>query len=279
LAKRVFHFFVYSNLFIACCALLMAWQTTELLLHAPARNHFYGFLLFSTLCSYSFHWYLTPPDTAPASRTRWHAANRQVHLFLFIAGSIGSAIYLFFLAPYWYWLLGGAFVTFLYSAPKIPHPLFRYLRKIAIGKTIFLAFMWTYGTTILPLLLSEKDWQASFTWFSCSRFFLIYAICILFDYRDREYDKKTGIRSLITFLNDKGITVIFILSLLLFALFSLLLLHHPASMLTVATLLVPSILTALLYNYARRHFGDLLYYFVLDGLMALSALLYWLCNW
>ena len=38
-------------------------------------------------------------------------------------------------------------------------------------------------------------------------------------------------------------------------------------------LLIPGAITAALYSYARKNFSDLLYYFVLDGLMALSALL------
>jgi hypothetical protein len=38
-------------------------------------------------------------------------------------------------------------------------------------------------------------------------------------------------------------------------------------------LLVPGVIVLLLYNYAKRNFSDYLYYFILDGLMMLSALL------
>ena len=77
--------------------------------------------------------------------------------------------------------------------------------------------VWMYVTTILPMIISGKPWQGDFYLFIISRFFLIYAICILFDYRDREDDKANGIRSLITFLDEKGIRTLFILSMILFA--------------------------------------------------------------
>ncbi len=38
-------------------------------------------------------------------------------------------------------------------------------------------------------------------------------------------------------------------------------------------LLIPGIILAFLYPMARRNFSDYLYYFILDGLMMLSALL------
>ncbi len=95
-------------------------------------------------------------------------------------------------------------LTFLYSAPKVPHATFRWLKKIAIGKTIFLAFVWMYVTTLLPFLIadaSKQGWMEAVL-LSIYRFFLVYAICILFDHRDREEDRAEGIRSLITSLEE-----------------------------------------------------------------------------
>jgi 4-hydroxybenzoate polyprenyltransferase len=199
--------------------------------------------------------------------------NRNVHLTLFIIGLIGSGIFFFYLLPYWHWLLLSAIITFLYSAPKIPHPLFRALRKVALGKTIFLALVWMNVTTLLPILISGEPWRNDFTLFIVSRFFLIYAICILFDYRDREDDKAAGIRSLITYLSEKGILYLFIFSLVIFAVSTVSLYPHGYTILSIIILLIPGIITACLYNYAKRNFSDLFYYFVLDGLMAFSALL------
>jgi 4-hydroxybenzoate polyprenyltransferase len=265
--------FVYSNIFIAVCAVLMVHQTCEVLLQGDANVYFLGFVFFSTICSYSFHWYLSIHSVIPSPRNEWLSRNRNVHLVMFFVGFAGVVIFFFFLLPYWHWLLISALITFLYSAPKIPNKYFRSLRKIALGKTIFLAFVWMYVTTILPLLIEGQPWKEYFMLFIISRFFLIYAICILFDYRDREDDRNAGIRTLITYLSEKGITWLFIFSLLVFFVSTLALLYYDFSLIRVVILLLPGIITAAVYNYARKNFSDTLYYLVLDGLMALSAML------
>lgn len=274
LARRIFHFFVFSNLFIACCAVLMAYQTNLLLIGKPPSFNFSGFVFCATICSYSFHWYLTP-DIADIDsvRLRWLTANRTVHLVLLLLGVAGAAYFGYYLLPHWKNLLIVAFATFLYSAPKIPHPLFRSLRKVALGKTIFLAFVWMYVTTLLPLQVSDAPWRTDFTLFALSRFFLVYTICILFDYRDREYDRSIGIRSLITWLSERGILYLYIISLLVFGVTSLLLLKFGWNYQTVGLLIIPGLVLSFIYGYAIKNFSDILYYFYLDGLMAVSALL------
>jgi 4-hydroxybenzoate polyprenyltransferase len=172
----------------------------------------------------------------------------------------------------------GGFVTFLYSAPKLPQQFFVALRKVAVGKTLYLAFVWMYVTTVLPFVISGQPWRMEFTWFVLGRFFLIYAICIPFDYRDRADDKADGIRSMITYFNERGVDNIFALSIGLFIVFTLLLLRYGFNIIQVSLLLVPGLVMAALYQYSKKHFSDYFYYFVLDGLMMLSALLMVICG-
>jgi 4-hydroxybenzoate polyprenyltransferase len=252
----------------------MVYQTSLLLLHTSPDLNVATFIFFSTICSYSFHWYLTPDIDLPSSRLRWLKANHSTHLVLFFIGLTGAVFYGILLIEHWYWLLLSAVVTFLYSAPKIPSPVFRILRKVALGKTVFLAFVWTYVTTSLPLQISGEPWRTEFHLFGVSRFLLVYAICILFDYRDRDYDKSIGIRSLITWMSERNITILFTLTILLFAVFTVILSWHSHYLyITTAILLIPGIIVAALYKRATKNFSDILYYFILDGLMALSGLL------
>ncbi len=192
---------------------------------------------------------------------------------LYFIGLIGSAVCFFMLRQHWFWIAFGAFVTFLYSAPKIPQKIFIGLRRIAVGKTVFLAFVWMYVTTILPFLIAGTTWQAGFTWLACSRFFLIYAICILFDYRDREDDKAAGIRSMITWFNERWINNLFAGSIILFIAFTSALYANGVALPVIFLLLLPGGIVAALYHYAKKNFSDYLYYFALDGLMMLSGLL------
>lgn len=257
--------------------MLMLAQTSYLLQHAAPSFNLLAFVFFATICSYSFHWYLTPA-IGQSDRVLWLARHKNIHFFLFIIGIAGAVVYGIVLISHWHWLVFAAFITFLYSAPKVPHPWFRLLRKIAIGKTIFLAGVWMFVTTILPLGISDQPWQTDHILFAISRFFLIYAICILFDYRDKEYDISIGIRSLITWLNEKSIDALFYFSLVVFALTTVWMLHYGHSVTVIITLLIPGVITALIYSHAKKNKSDMLYYFVLDGLMALSAVLYWLID-
>jgi 4-hydroxybenzoate polyprenyltransferase len=271
--QKTWQFFIYSNLFIAFCAVLMGLQTFRFLLHSSPDWHLLSFIFFATICSYSFHWFLTSHSVIPSPRISWTIQYNYIHLALFCIGLTGAGIVFFQLIQYWHWLLLASIITFLYSAPKIPHPIFRALRKVALGKTIFLAIVWMYVTTVLPIVVSDYPWQPHYVFFILSRFFLIYAICILFDLRDREDDKANGIRSLITFLSPQNILVAFIISLLLFMSSTLWLMQYNYQWLPVLLLLIPGIIVAGLYNYAKTNFSDMLYYFILDGLMAFSAIL------
>jgi len=273
LLRKLFDLFIFSSFYIALCAVLMVWQTSQLLLGTPPSGRLIGFVFFSTICSYNFHWYLTPSSVNSSRRVLWTQKHKILHFILYLIGLVGSAVYFFYLLPHIVALCFGAFVTFLYTAPKLPWPVFRRLRDIAIGKTIFLALVWTYVTTILPMIVAGAAWTPGSVLFTISRFFLIYAICIPFDYRDREDDKKGGIRSLITLLNEKGIDRLFIASLCIFGLSTLALgfFHYPSFY--IFLLLIPGILIAILYNRTKKDFSDYLYYFVLDGLMMFSGLL------
>jgi len=251
----------------------MVYQTTRLLLHSPVSFNLICFVFFSTVCSYNFHWYLTTHSVKVSQRIQWTQRYKGLHLLLYFIGLAGSIFFFFTIKEHWMALAFGVFVTFLYSAPKLPLPFFKDLKKIAIGKTIFLSFVWMYVTTVLPIFLAEKKWQPDYSLFAISRFFLIYAICILFDYRDREDDKHDGIRSMITYLDEKGINILFSLSVIIFAASTIMLSIYNYPVYTILLLLIPGIITAGLYNYAKKNHSDYLYYFVLDGLMMFSGLL------
>jgi 1,4-dihydroxy-2-naphthoate octaprenyltransferase len=269
---RFFNFFVFSSIYIALCALLMVNQTNQLLHLDYNIRQYLAFVFFSTICSYNFHWYLTPATPTEKLRVQWTQQHKTLHFIFFIGGFIGSGVYFWFFTKHIFWMGISVLLTFLYSAPKLPLQPFYLLRKIAIGKTIFLSFVWMYVTTFLPIIFSGKSWEARDILFCVSRFFLIYAICIIFDYRDRENDKKDGIRSLITYLDDKGVRTLFYYCLLLFAFGTAALLLTGFSLTVVLLLMIPGAITLSLFNFATKNFSDYLYYFALDGLMMFSAI-------
>lgn len=271
--RKIVDYFVFSSLYIAIGAVVMIWQTSRLLLGSPPPGRLLGFVFFATICSYNFHWYLTPRSATPSRRVLWTHRHKTLHFVLYLTGLVGAAVYFFYLLPWFPALCFAALLTFFYSAPKLPWPIFRQLQKIAVGKTIFLAFVWVYVTVVLPLIVQQAQWNMAFVLFVASRFFFTYAVCVVFDSRDRQDDRRQGIKSLITILDDKGIDRLFWTSMVLFFLtnFALSRFHYPAFY--IFLLVVPGLILAALYHETKRNFSDDLYYTVLDGLMMFSGLL------
>lgn len=271
--RSLFNLILFTSVYISGCAILMIWQTNQLLALRYPQNTFYLFVFFSTICSYNFHWYLTPGTYSASERILWGNRHRTLMLILCGVGLAGSLWFFWQLREHWLVLSGGAVLTFLYSAPKVPHKAFRWLSKIAIGKTLFLTFVWTYVTTVLPALVAGNAATQPLVYLTIHRFGLIYAICILFDYRDLESDKKEGIRSLITALDIKNLMRLYYGSLLVAAV-SAVLMWPYTTLPAIVTLLAPVIATALITRRAQQTSSDYLFYFVLDGFMALSAILH-----
>ncbi|MBI1342285.1 MAG: hypothetical protein GC171_05035 [Terrimonas sp.] len=271
--KKTFDLFIFSSLFIALCAVLMVNQVHSLFHLVYPSNKYLLFVFFSTLASYNFHWYLTPDNISEIERCSWSRQHKELHLTLTLLGTGGALYFILYFTQHWLALGVAAILTFLYSAPKIPHPLFHRLKRIAVGKTFYLSFVWLYVTTILPFIFTKTHFTMFELAFCFSRFLLIYAICIIFDYRDRNNDKKEGIRSLIGFLREKQINFIFYCSLFLFLVFNVWLGTRYLNWDIIASLTLPGLILVYLYPKTKNNFSDYLYYFVLDGLMALSSLI------
>lgn len=277
LLKKAFDFFLFSSIYIAVCAVVMSYQTF-LLFELTVNTSFLWFVFFGTLCSYNFHWFFTPQSNSTSQKVQWSYRNKKLHVFLFFVSLIGAFYFAFSLKNHWGWLAISALITFLYSAPKVPFKIIEPLKKIAIGKTIFLALAWTLITAMLPFIIFEKSWTTAMEAFAVNRFFLIYPICILFDYRDRHQDVAEGIRSMITHFDERGINVLFWASLCAYLVFIIFLYIFSFSIIKCVVLLLPAVVLALLYSTSKKNTTDYLFYFLLDGLMMLSGLLFLLIS-
>lgn len=275
--KKLFDFFIFSNLFIALCTVIMLFYTGHLF-KITLNPALFWFLFFATLASYNLHWYLTDASKEiTVARSKWLTVNKKTHWMLFIFASIAGMIFGMRIISYWLLFLPLVFFTLLYTAPKFPHSIFKQLEKHIIGKTFLLTLVWTYATTILPMLITSAEWTWLNTVFSIHRFTLIFPICILFDIRDKRADRITGIKSIVTLLPAKTIRRIFNVFILLHLLTSpLAFFVKMDNFLIYITFLIPSIITYRLYPKAIKSTNAYLFYFVLDGLMILAPVCYFL---
>ncbi|MBI1779764.1 MAG: UbiA family prenyltransferase [Sphingobacteriales bacterium] len=273
--KKITNVFLFSSAFITLCALAMVAQTADLFQLQNLNPFYFFFTAGGTMASYNLHWYLTDTNVSNeiSERYTWTHTHKQLLLPFAGIGMLMSLISFYFLIHYWLWIITGAIVAGLYTAPKIPGKVSTFLRKIAIAKTIYLALAWTYVTAVLPLIISRQHINFHSIAFILHRYFFIYALCILFDYRDRDEDIGQGIRSLITMLNEKGIKVLFYVSLVSGILMALFFYGIYSPSLKGILLCIPLLILAMLYNSIKKNKNDYLYYFAIDGLMLLSFLL------
>lgn len=240
-------------------------------------HNFLAFIFFSTLSSYSIHWYLTNAEVeVTASRTQWLKQHKNLHALFFILSIAGTLFFALSSLRYWLYIIPAVLLTLMYTAPKFPLPIFQKLQKYILGKTILLAAMWTYVTVVLPLFILAVNFKLPHYLFVLNRFVLLFAICILFDIRDRQYDKQTGVKSLVTILPLEKIKIIFTIQILTNLFTSFVLYIYSQEITTFIFLSAPAIITYFLYPIAVKSKNDYLFYFILDGLMALTSVLYFM---
>src|SRR5688572_7100133 len=120
----------------------MVMQTMQFFPGGKHDTSFLFFIISSTLVSYNFHWFLTMPKEGTSVRGDWTLKHRRVLLAMLLIGIVGSVIFFIPLAKHWLPIAFIVFITFIYSAPKIP--IFSQLNRIAVAKTLFLTTVWVY---------------------------------------------------------------------------------------------------------------------------------------
>ena len=78
---------------------------------------------------------------------------------------------------------------------------------------------------------------------------------------------------MVNYFDEAGVNRLFIFTIIAFVIFTVGLLFTGVSLLTVFILIIPGIILFSIYNRSKNSVSDYLYYFILDGLMMLSALL------
>lgn len=270
---KLIRILIFGNIYISVCAVVMCIYTYNIF-EIPPSKLFLTFVFFASMTSYSFHWYLTPDTHSHSERYIWVNEHKPLLLIFLIVCSTVTLILLYFLKDHLILLLGIAVFTFFYSASKIPFKPFPLLKKIIIGKTIYLALAWTIVSAVLPILISSKVWDRQNTWFSINRFLLIYPVCILFDFRDKEEDKNQNIKNIVGLLSMKALRLFFYFCMLLFFISLFFLYENGFAIPQLIINAIPGILLLFSYEFSIRTKSDYWYYFYLDGIMMLSGILF-----
>lgn len=248
---------------------------TSYLFDLQIDAHYFLFVFFATLSSYSLHWYFTEIksekliDAQNQFRNQYTVHHRKLLFSQFVIASICSLYLLYFQKEIILYVSPAIVATFVYSAPKFPIKALKNLEGKALAKTFYLAAVWIYVTNIIPFLLSNTKWTIDIIIFLLANFTLLYVICLLFDYRDQHKDQ---IKYILIDTNKYFNKIIFALSCI-FILLCITLIYFKFSFAIIFGLAFTYAYLLLTISKSTKTTSDYWFYFVLDGLMALPSLL------
>ena len=284
--------FIYSNLFIACCALALTYESF-LLLHLPHSLNWYPLLVFlCTIFIYCLHYFVKLKKNKTDDRSLWCRQNKTLLLWLIILSFVliaGGVIYHFksiFGLPGHFnyanliWFVVIPLLALGYSYPFIPWNK-KSLRQIGWLKMALLSFIWSFTTVALPVLMMQKQVdlysKKSFVIVVfIHRFVFIAALSFLFNIRDREEDSRENINTIAVILGQtKSLNYgkWFMTSLNIFATYLLLRYFHLQNIIYYVAAFIPVVLLFFLFHRFSPQKNIAMFILKNDGLMIIKALL------
>ncbi|MDR3693189.1 hypothetical protein [Mucilaginibacter sp.] len=210
--QQAFDFLLFSNVFMALCAVAQGLVTFYLAGVKPVAT--VTWLLFtSTIGIYNFSILLTRPEKPEQSkyrRVRWFFSHYRL-MVTFTIVSLLSLIPLFFLmsAESRILLIFLGVISFAYGLPLFSVGDQKFgLRNIPGLKPFLITLVWTLSTVLLPILeaqnfnltvISMRDLAILIA----KRFLLIAALTVPFDIRDLFEDQQSGLKTIPVAFGEK----------------------------------------------------------------------------
>ena len=247
---------------------------TNLLLHLRLNNiSFYLFVFGATLVQYNMHYLFKTAAVVNSRRLKWSVKNKNIHTILIAFGVVLIVYSLFsFKVKHFIILLVFGAIAFLYSFPFLPFTNKKRIKDFGLLKIITLALLWTLVTVWFPIdeaNFSELSFQLIFV----RRFIFIFILCLLFDIRDTEVDKKDNIATLSVKLGVKRSYLLCYLLLIMFIALSVIQFIHLHDIIQLIAMMVSAAATGIVIEYSKKNNSDVVYLTGIDGMMFLQALL------
>lgn len=274
---KALDFLLFSNLFIALCAVAQA-KLTYHLLGAPCDIQVLGILFFSTLALYNFSAFMSKPaepKKSPFRRVRWTHSNYRLMITLTLIAVLSLIVITLFLAPAsQVLLLFLGVIAVCYNLPLFSIGEKRFgLRNVPGLKLFLIALIWSLSCVLLPIVEMGNS-QSIFISASdtilliAKRFLFIAAITVPFDIRDLYQDKSYDLKTIPVVLGEKKAYLV--CQILLFAYVCLLLLFTRNINGNFFALLFTIVLTGWLIFKSEWKKNEYYYFFLLDGTMILQ---------
>ncbi len=276
--KKISEFILFSSIFIAACAVALSIET-NLLFHLPLNNlSFYCFVFGATIVQYNLHYLVKTTAVKNSQRLRWSLKNKNLHAILFAIGCVLILVSLFsFKLRHFYILSILGAIAFLYSFPALPFGKRRRIKDYGFLKIITLALLWTLVTVWFPVNDIPVN-KTLYLFIFVKRFVFMFVLCLLFDVRDIDVDRKENIKTLPVALGKKKSYEIAWLVLLLFLVLSgVQYFLFPEAGIFIAMIL-SAVATFITVELSKKTNSDFFYLAGIDGMMLLQAALVYLLS-
>jgi 4-hydroxybenzoate polyprenyltransferase len=274
---RCLNILLYSNIYIALCAVAMTLQTCLLLqLQLRPLIPLLVLIFCATLIIYALHRLvsLTKVQAVKVGTRFWLIASYKGFLrFLIVASSFVCSVCLLFLNyGVQVVLIPATIISIAYVFPFIGQQK-RRLRDYNYLKIFLIALIWSLVTVALPILESQSSFAAQEFGMVSERFLFIFIITLPFDIRDLDIDRRNAVQTIPALIGQKA-TFYLGLSCLIFWVFIVYLLYPFVVFLP---LLLTAFVTLFFIKYASQQQHDYFFTAGVDGLMLLQFILIYGC--
>ena len=246
---------------------------TNLVLGLPLNTiSFYSFVFGATLLQYNLHYLLKKSAVKDSDRLAWSQKNNPTHWLLICVALILITVSLFtFHLRHFVFLLIIGGISFLYSVPVLPFKRKR-IKDFGLLKILTITLLWTLVTVWFPIeqiFYGDLSFQLIFV----RRFIFIFILCLMFDIRDVEIDRKENIKTLPVITGVRRAYQVGYILLVIFILLSVIqtiVIHNIAQL---SAMIISAVATFLMIQYSKKNNTDFVYLAGIDGMMLLQALL------
>lgn len=285
--QPVFDFLLFSNVFMALCAVAQGLVTFYLIGAKPVFT--VNWLLFtSTLGIYNFSILLTKPKEPEKSeykRVRWFFSHYRL-MVTFTIVSLLSLIPLFFLISIESRILMVflSIISFCYSIPIFSLGGQKFgLRNIPGLKQFLITLVWTMSTVLLPIMEAQHFHittvsMRDLTILIAKRFLFIAALTVPFDIRDLFEDRQSGLKTVPVIWGEKN-AYLFCQVLLAGYVVLLFLFRNGGFSPDFFALTITAVLAGWLIFKSKWEKNEYYYFFLIDGVLILQYLVLLLFNY
>lgn len=277
----VLDFLLFSNLFIAVCAVAQGLITYHLL-KVPADKYVLAFIFFATIGLYNFSMLLSKPkkpEDSPFKRVRWIFSHHRMIISITLI-SLLCLVPLFLLYLSIESKLLMLFTGLVAVGYNIPFLTLNNenigLRNIPGIKLFLIAMVWAVSCVLLPIMELQHSNQLNITpgdtlLLVFKRFLFVAAITVPFDIRDLFQDKLYALKTIPVMLGEKRAYIF--CQFLLLGYLLLLLLFRQATNPDIAAVILNLAVTGWLIFKSNIKKNEYYYFLYLDGTMLLQYVL------